>query len=295
MNTLFSQLSSNSMSILLKYAHSIVGNSSFHSIYSNILCKSSIIIKFNVNNVGSSALSRFGLMQYCYSTTTTTTKKGTTRKRKPKPEPKPVMQDETDAYFVARKGDVVGIFKSLSDCQALVGSSICDPPVSVYKGYSIPNEAEEHLVSRGLQNALYTIKASDLKDDLFGTLTPCPFQEPASSTGETSSTDSPKRPHDGLDSENLVILVFFGVLSRNYGAVWLEGFRKVLGNTPFVDVWCSAVAQESFYPEVNANDLGMEPTDTTRTEGSVLCREQVSLNFFYSYELFTEYIVYKIG
>lgn len=38
------------------------------------------------------------------------------------------------------------------------------------------NETEEYLLSHGLKNALYTIRASDLKEDLFGTLVPCPFQ-----------------------------------------------------------------------------------------------------------------------
>lgn len=55
-------------------------------------------------------------------------------------------------------------------------AQISDPPVSVYKGNSLPKDAEEYLASRGLHNALYTIKASDLKDDLFGTLVPCTYQ-----------------------------------------------------------------------------------------------------------------------
>ncbi|GLT53019.1 hypothetical protein SLA2020_263180 [Shorea laevis] len=39
-----------------------------------------------------------------------------------------VMEQEKDAFFVVRKGDIVGVYKSLTDCQAQVGSSICDPP-----------------------------------------------------------------------------------------------------------------------------------------------------------------------
>lgn len=35
---------------------------------------------------------------------------------------------------------------------------------------------EEYLLSHGLKNALYTIEASELKEDLFGLLVPCPFQ-----------------------------------------------------------------------------------------------------------------------
>ncbi|XP_019158098.1 PREDICTED: uncharacterized protein LOC109154812 [Ipomoea nil] len=85
--------------------------------------------------------------------------------------------DETNAFFVVRKGDLVGIYKRLSDCQTQVGSSICDPPVSVYKGYAMPKDTEDYLISRGLENALYTIRAQDLTEDLFGSLSPCPFQD----------------------------------------------------------------------------------------------------------------------
>ncbi|KAL9246465.1 hypothetical protein vseg_019996 [Gypsophila vaccaria] len=209
MNTIFTQISSLSASILLKSARSVVGTS---SIYGNcsILSPKFNLIKYpnstNSSNLKSLALSRFGLFHCCcYST-----KKGPTKKRKSTPKPEMVKvkeeeeKEEKEAFFVVRKGDVVGIYKSLSDCQAQVGPSICDPPVSVYKGYSLPAEAEEHLVSRGLQNALYTIKASDLRDDLFGTLVPCPFQEPSPLTGQTSSIDLPqKRPHDVIGSGNL--------------------------------------------------------------------------------------------
>lgn len=88
------------------------------------------------------------------------------------------MAEESDAFYVVRKGDIVGIYKRLSDCQAQVSSSVCDPSVSVYKGYSLPKEAEVYLASHGLKDALYSMHASHLKDDLFGTLAPCPFQQP---------------------------------------------------------------------------------------------------------------------
>ena len=35
-----------------------------------------------------------------------------------------VMEEEKDAFFVVRKGDVVGVYKTFSDCQAQVGSSV---------------------------------------------------------------------------------------------------------------------------------------------------------------------------
>lgn len=35
-----------------------------------------------------------------------------------------MMDKEKDAFYVVRKGDVVGIYNSLSDSQAQVGSSV---------------------------------------------------------------------------------------------------------------------------------------------------------------------------
>ncbi|KAK4402830.1 hypothetical protein Sango_1023700 [Sesamum angolense] len=138
---------------------------------------------------------------------------GSSRKRKL--DPKPVMKDDKEAFFVVRKGDLVGVYKSLSDCQAQVGTSelhvrvcgsltcriICDPAVSVYKGYSMPKDTEKYLISCGLKNALYSIRASDLTEELFGTLVSCPFQ-PSSSRGETSSEPvTKKRSQEALWSE----------------------------------------------------------------------------------------------
>lgn len=37
-------------------------------------------------------------------------------------------------------------------------------------------DAKDYLLSRGLKNALYSIRAADLTEELFGTLMPCPFQ-----------------------------------------------------------------------------------------------------------------------
>lgn len=48
----------------------------------------------------------------------------TKRPRKEKTDPKPVMKDDKEAFFVVRKGDLVGVYKSLSDCQAQVGASV---------------------------------------------------------------------------------------------------------------------------------------------------------------------------
>ncbi|KAH7839158.1 hypothetical protein Vadar_000539 [Vaccinium darrowii] len=40
----------------------------------------------------------------------------------------------------------------------------------------MPRDTEEYILSCGLKNALYSIRAADLKADLFGDLIPCSFQ-----------------------------------------------------------------------------------------------------------------------
>lgn len=37
------------------------------------------------------------------------------------------MADERNAFYVVRKGDVIGIYKNLSDCQDQAGSSVNYP------------------------------------------------------------------------------------------------------------------------------------------------------------------------
>ncbi|KAK4409910.1 hypothetical protein Sango_0064000 [Sesamum angolense] len=61
-----------------------------------------------------------------------------------------------------------------------------DPSLSVFKGYGLSKAAEEYLSSHGLKNAIYSIDASDVQDDLFGQLIMCPFRQP-NSTKEKSS------------------------------------------------------------------------------------------------------------
>ncbi|KAJ7943596.1 Ribonuclease H [Quillaja saponaria] len=115
---------------------------------------------------------------------------------------------------------VLGQCGSTYKDRAQVGSSICDPPVSVYKGYSLPKETEEYLVSRGLKNALYTIRADDLKEDIFNMFVLCPFQDPAPSRGNMSSKDtSKKKLQEVLGPENVrsCILEFDGGSSGNPG------------------------------------------------------------------------------
>ncbi|CAN6476199.1 unnamed protein product [Victoria cruziana] len=96
------------------------------------------------------------------------------------------MEEEGDAFYVVRKGNTVGVYKSLKDCQ----SQVWDPTFSVYKGRCLSKQAEEYLAFSGLKNAAYSICSTDLKEDVFGTLFPCSHQEPDgifSSFGKRSS------------------------------------------------------------------------------------------------------------
>ncbi|XBI83557.1 hypothetical protein VPH35_092053 [Triticum aestivum] len=92
-------------------------------------------------------------------------------------------------FYVVRKGDVIGIYKNLADCQTQVSNSVCDPSVTVYKGCSLRKETEECLAKRGLKNALYSINAADARDELFDALAPCPFQQPDGITTSALETD----------------------------------------------------------------------------------------------------------
>ncbi|XP_024020633.1 uncharacterized protein LOC21397755 [Morus notabilis] len=113
-------------------------------------------------------------------------------------------EKEKGAFYVVRKGDVVGIYRSLDDRQA----QMWDPPVSVFKGHRFPKETEEYLISRGLKDAIFTIRAKDMKDGLFGLLVQCPLQVekvPTSLRGVISSkATSEKRSQLVEGLENVV-------------------------------------------------------------------------------------------
>ncbi|KHN13287.1 uncharacterized protein LOC114382388 isoform X1 [Glycine soja] len=107
------------------------------------------------------------------------------------------MAEEKDAFYVVRKGDVVGIYKSFSDIQPLLASSVSSDPVSIYKGYSLPQKTEEYLVSHGLKGAPYSISAADVNEGLFGRLVACPYQDPYSSGGRAFNVSSSSRNLQG--------------------------------------------------------------------------------------------------
>uniref|UniRef100_A0A0E0M8C8 RNase H type-1 domain-containing protein n=1 Tax=Oryza punctata TaxID=4537 RepID=A0A0E0M8C8_ORYPU len=100
------------------------------------------------------------------------------------------MMEEGSNYYVVRKGEMVAVYKSLNDCQAQICSSVSGPAASAYKGNSWSREKEEYLCSLGLSNATYVINAAELREDLFGTLIPCTFQE---ITGSSSNQSAPNR------------------------------------------------------------------------------------------------------
>lgn len=146
-------------------------------------------------------------------------KSGGGTSRKTKRDPKAPMKEEKESFFVVRKGDLIGVYKSLSDCQAQVGTSIRDPPASVYKGCSMPKDTEKYLLSCGLKNALYCIRASDVTGELFGNLEACPLQ-PSSSRGETSNEPIAKKRSQGAslsDSGRSCTLEFDGASKGNPG------------------------------------------------------------------------------
>ncbi|KAM3290142.1 hypothetical protein P3S67_018431 [Capsicum chacoense] len=44
------------------------------------------------------------------------------------------MRDKKEAFYVVRRGDVIVVYKNLSDLQALLRAFIGEPAISVYKG-----------------------------------------------------------------------------------------------------------------------------------------------------------------
>ncbi|CAN1322118.1 Uncharacterized protein Mb2253c [Linum perenne] len=96
------------------------------------------------------------------------------------------MDRERDAFYVVRKGGMIGIYKSFPDSLAQVGHSVSDPSVSVFKGYGFPRAAEEYLLSNGIANAAYSVSATNVHNNLFGKLEPCSIQPPALNHGSSS-------------------------------------------------------------------------------------------------------------
>ncbi|KAL8471428.1 hypothetical protein ACS0TY_028907 [Phlomoides rotata] len=115
------------------------------------------------------------------------------------------MGDDKDAFYVVRKGDVVGVYKSISDLQSILRTTVNDPPVRVFKGYGLSKETEDYLTSHGITNAIYSIDASVVQDDLFGQLITCPFREPNSSNKSAGKNHVEKRPQAVIGSASFPV------------------------------------------------------------------------------------------
>ncbi|KAI4347668.1 hypothetical protein L6164_008459 [Bauhinia variegata] len=100
------------------------------------------------------------------------------------------MENEKDAFYVVRKGDVVGIYKNFTDIPVSDGS------LRIYKGYHLPKTAEEYLVSHGLKEATYSLSATDVYEGLFGRIVACPYRHPYSSGEKTNDLNSPPKRLD---------------------------------------------------------------------------------------------------
>ncbi|WJX65460.1 hypothetical protein P8452_50122 [Trifolium repens] len=107
------------------------------------------------------------------------------------------MAEEKDAFYVVKKGNVVGIYKSFTDIQPLLSSSVYGDSISVYKGFSLPQETEEYLVSHGLKGATYSISAAHINAGSFGRLVACPYQDPYSYGGRTNMVNSSSKSVQG--------------------------------------------------------------------------------------------------
>ncbi|KAI7739693.1 hypothetical protein M8C21_019641 [Ambrosia artemisiifolia] len=103
------------------------------------------------------------------------------------------MEEERDAYYVVRKGDIVGVYTSFNDCQSL----LCGPDVALFKGYRLSNVAEKYLASHGLTSAIYSVDVSNVQSHLFGQLIPCPFQQPV---GSNAPAEKKLKKDDGSTS-----------------------------------------------------------------------------------------------
>ncbi|GMN36069.1 hypothetical protein TIFTF001_042359 [Ficus carica] len=173
------------------------------SLYGSYACSWTRTISYSPPRIAvpnqNSALTRFGVRLYSAKVGKSG---GSVSRSRRKSEPEPAMEKEKqpkEAFYVVRKGDVVGVYKSLNDCQAQVGSSICDPPVSVFKGNCLPKETEEYLTSRGLKDAVYSIRAEDINESLFGPLVQCALQVKHEGIGSISVTTDSSQKHAKFD------------------------------------------------------------------------------------------------
>ncbi|XP_024994804.1 uncharacterized protein LOC112528110 isoform X4 [Cynara cardunculus var. scolymus] len=81
----------------------------------------------------------------CYSTRKASSV-GKSKTRKSDSKLEKMLGEEKNAFFVVRKGDLVGVYKNLSDCQAQVGSS--------QPHFSLGEPSSDHMSKRRFQEVL---------------------------------------------------------------------------------------------------------------------------------------------
>lgn len=148
------------------------------------------------------------------------------------------MGDERDAFYVVRKGTMIGVYKSLNDLQILLKSSVNGPSISVFKGYCLSTEGEEYLASHGLQNAMYSVDAHDIQEALFGRIIPCPFREPALSSKDRTPS-KPIVPEKRLQPQDVAESAAFLVNPQQKQSK-LDNFLKV---PPMSSYCCSCIVE----------------------------------------------------
>lgn len=68
-------------------------------------------------------------------------------------------------------------FKCFIACfDSFLSMQVYGESVRVYKGFCLPEETEEYLVSHGLKGATYSITAANVNASSFGKLVACPYQ-----------------------------------------------------------------------------------------------------------------------
>lgn len=140
------------------------------------------------------------------------------------------MEGDKDAYYVVRKGDVFGFYRSLKELEAQAGCLIFDPNATIYKGHHLSKEAEQYLASHGLQSAAYSISAANVTKDLFGKLLACPYEQPPATRGKMAE-EYPKAKGQEKVLENIE----YGSVRANWVSaetpkqeiIWDHGFKAL--------------------------------------------------------------------
>uniref|UniRef100_A0A9I9CXF6 RNase H type-1 domain-containing protein n=1 Tax=Cucumis melo TaxID=3656 RepID=A0A9I9CXF6_CUCME len=136
------------------------------------------------------------------------------------------MEGDKDAYYVVQKGDVFGFYRSAKELVTQHGRF--DPNATIYKGYHLSKEAEEYLVSHGLQSATYSISAANVTKDLFGKILPCfPYEQPSTTRGKMAE-EYPKAERQERVLKNTEYTYFLEFDGASKGNPGLAGAGAIL-------------------------------------------------------------------